>query len=92
MKALWNRLSVGGRLCLAVIAAYFLCAAWGGVRSLRARLADETPAYNVVDVSARYQAPSAAHWITSTSVSERRNESITPSVASTSPLHATISG
>ena len=42
MKALWNRLSVGGRLCLAVIAAYFLCAAWGGARSLRARLADET--------------------------------------------------
>ena len=63
MKALWNRLSVGGRLCLAVIAAYFLCAAWGGARSLRARLADETPAYNVVDVSARYQAPSAAHWM-----------------------------
>ena len=63
MKALWNRLSVGGRLCLAVIAAYFLCAAWGGVRSLRARLADETPAYNVVDVNARYQPPSAAHWM-----------------------------
>ena len=63
MKALWNRLSVGGRLCLAVIAAYFLCAAWGGVRSLRARLADETPAYNVVDVSARYQPPSATHWM-----------------------------
>ena len=61
MKALWNRLSVGGRLCLAVIAAYFLCAAWGGVRSLRARLADETPAYNVVDVNARYRPPSAAH-------------------------------
>ena len=63
MKALWNRLSVGGRLCLAVIAAYFLCAAWGGVRSLRARLADETPAYNVVNVSARYQPPSATHWM-----------------------------
>ena len=63
MKALWNRLSVGGRLCLAVIAAYFLCAAWGGVRSLRARLADETPAYNVVDVNARYQPPSAQHWM-----------------------------
>ena len=63
MKALWNRLSVGGKLCLVVIAAYFLCAAWGGARSLGARLADETPAYNVVDVSARYQAPSAAHWM-----------------------------
>ena len=63
MKALWDRLSVGGRLCLAVIAAYFLCAAWGGVRSLRARLADATPAYNVVDVNARYQAPSAEHWM-----------------------------
>ena len=63
MKALWNRLSVGGRLCLAVIAAYFLCAAWGGARSLRARLADETPAYNVVNVSARYQPPSATHWM-----------------------------
>ena len=63
MKALWNRLSVGGRLCLAVIAAYFLCAAWGGVWSLRAWRADKTPAYNVVDVNARYQPPSAAHWM-----------------------------
>ena len=36
MKALWNRLSVGGKLCLFVIAAYFLCAAWGGIRSLNA--------------------------------------------------------
>ena len=63
MKALWNRLSVGGKLCLFVIAAYFLCAAWGGVRSLRARLADETPPYNVVNVDARYQAPSAEHWM-----------------------------
>ena len=62
MKALWNRLSVGGKLCLVVIAAYFLCAAWGGVRSLGARLADKTPAYNVVDVNARYQPPSAKHW------------------------------
>ena len=63
MKALWNRLSLGGKLCLAVIAAYFLCAAWGGVRALRARLADETPAYNVVNVDARYQPPSAEHWM-----------------------------
>ena len=63
MKSLWNRLSVGGKLCLFVIAAYFLCAAWGGVRSLRARLADETPAYNVVNVNARYQPPSAEHWM-----------------------------
>ena len=63
MKALWNRLSVGGKLCLVVIAAYFLCAAWGGVRSLGARLADKTPAYNVVDVNARYQPPSATHWM-----------------------------
>jgi peptide/nickel transport system permease protein len=63
MKALWNRLSVGGKLCLVVIAAYFLCAAWGGARSLGARLADKTPAYNVVDVNARYQPPSAEHWM-----------------------------
>ena len=63
MKALWNKLSVGGKLCLVVIAAYFLCAAWGGTRSMRAQLVDETPAYNVVDVNARYQAPSAAHWM-----------------------------
>jgi ABC-type dipeptide/oligopeptide/nickel transport systems, permease components len=63
MKALWNRLSVGGKLCLVVIAAYFLCAAWGGARSLGARLADKTPAYNVVDVNARYQPPSAKHWM-----------------------------
>ena len=63
MKALWNRLSASGKLCLVVIAAYFLCAAWGGARSMRAQLVDETPAYNVVDVNARYQAPSAAHWM-----------------------------
>ena len=63
MKSLWNRLSVGGKLCLVVIAAYFLCAAWGGVRSLRAHLADKTPAYNAVDVDMRYQPPSADHWM-----------------------------
>ena len=61
MKALWNRLSVGGKLCLFVIAAYFLCAAWGGVRSLRARLADETPAYNVVNAAERYLPPAPGH-------------------------------
>lgn len=63
MKALWNRLSVGGKLCLFVIAAYFLCAAWGGVRAMQARLADKTPPYNVVNVDARYQPPSAEHWM-----------------------------
>ena len=63
MKSLWNRLSVGGKLCLVVIAAYFLCAAWGGIRSARARWADATPSYNVVDENARYQPPSAEHWM-----------------------------
>ena len=63
MKALWNRLSVGGKLCLIVIAAYFLCAAWGGARSTYARLVDKTPPYNVVEVNARYKPPSAEHWM-----------------------------
>ena len=63
MKALWNRLSVGGKLCLVVIAAYFLCAAWGGARSIYAWRADKTPAYNVVDVNACCQPPSAEHWM-----------------------------
>ena len=63
MKALWNRLSVGGKLCLVVIAAYFLCAVWGGARSTYARIADKTPAYNVVEKDARYQPPSAEHWM-----------------------------
>ena len=63
MKSLWNRLSAGGKLCLLVIAAYFMCAAWGGVRSARARWADVTPGYNVVNENARYQPPSAEHWM-----------------------------
>ena len=63
MKSLWNRVGTSGRLCLVVIAAYFLCAAWGGVRSAQARWTDTTPNYNVVDENARYQPPSAKHWM-----------------------------
>jgi len=63
MKALWNRLSVGGKLCLVVIAVYFLCAAWGGSRSIYSRIVDKTPPYNVVEVNARYKPPSAEHWM-----------------------------
>ena len=55
------RLSV--RLCLAALAIYAAAALFGEVQYRVARFRDVTPAYNVVDTSARYQPPSAAHWL-----------------------------
>ena len=51
------------RLCLAALAIYAAAALFGEVQYRVARVRDVTPAYNVVDTSARYQPPSAAHWL-----------------------------
>ncbi len=61
MGEIWRRLSLGGRLCLAVIAAYFALAVYGEVQYRIAQARDTPPAYNVVHEEARYQPPSFTH-------------------------------
>ena len=61
MREVWRRLSLGGRLCLAVIAAYFALAVFGEAQYRVARARDVTPSYNVVHEDARYQPPSWTH-------------------------------
>ena len=61
MGEIWRRLSLGGRLCLAVIAAYFALAVYGEVQYRIAQARDTPPAYNVVHEEARYQPPSFSH-------------------------------
>ena len=61
MSEIWRRLSLGGRLCLAVIAAYFALAIYGEVQYRIAHARDVTPAYNAVHEDARYQPPSFTH-------------------------------
>ena len=63
MLALLKRLRLGGRICLAVIAAYFALAVYGEVQYRVAKARDVTPSYNVVHEDPRYQPPSAAHWM-----------------------------
>ncbi len=63
MRAILSRLSLWGRLCLVVIAAYFALAVYGEVQYRVAKAKDVTPAYNVVHEHRRYQPPSAAHWM-----------------------------
>ena len=55
------RLSV--KICFAVLALYAGAALFGEVQYRVALARDVTPAYNVVDLDARYQPPSAAHWL-----------------------------
>jgi len=61
MKGIWHRLGLGGKLCLAVIAAYFALAVFGEVQYRLAQARDVTPGYNVVHEDARYQPPSWSH-------------------------------
>jgi len=61
MKGIWHRLGLGGKLCLAVIAAYFALAVFGEVQYRVAQARDVTPSYNVVHEDARYQPPSWSH-------------------------------
>ena len=61
MRDLWRKLSVAGRLCLVVIAAYFAMAVSGEVQYRVARAKDVTPSYNVVHEDARYLPPSLSH-------------------------------
>ena len=61
MKGIWHRLGLGGKLCLAVIAAYFALAVFGEVPYRVAQARDVTPSYNVVHEDARYQPPSWSH-------------------------------
>ena len=61
MRELWHKLSLFGRLCLIVIAAYFALALYGEVQYRVAKARDVTPSYNVVHEKQRYQAPSLQH-------------------------------
>ncbi len=61
MRDLWRKLSVAGRLCLVVIAAYFAMAVSGEVQYRVAKARDVTPSYNVVHEDARYLPPSLSH-------------------------------
>ena len=61
MKGIWHRLGLGGKLCLAVIAAYFALAVFGEMQYRVAQARDVTPSYNVVHEDARYQPPSWSH-------------------------------
>ena len=55
------RLSV--KLCLAALALYFAAAVYGEVQYRIAVARDVTPAYNAVNLEARYQPPSAVYWL-----------------------------
>ena len=59
MCSLWHRLGVGGKICLAVIAAYFALAVFGEVQFRVAKARDVTPGYNVVRENCRYLPPLA---------------------------------
>ena len=61
MKELWRRLGLGGKLSLAVIAAYFVLAVFGEVQYRVAQARDVTPSYNIVHEDARYMPPSFSH-------------------------------
>ena len=50
-------------LCLAALALYFAAAVYGEVQYRVARARDVTPAYNTVNLEARYRPPSAEHWL-----------------------------
>lgn len=56
LRRLWER--AGTRVCLAVLAAYALCAAWGEYEYRDALARDATPAYNMIDECRRYEPPS----------------------------------
>ncbi len=51
------------KLCLAVLAAYLALAIFGEVQYRMAEYRDVTPAYNTVDMSARYSPPCREHWL-----------------------------
>ncbi len=51
------------KICLIILAAYFAAAVYGEVQYRVALARDVTPAYNVVNTKARYQPPSAEHWL-----------------------------
>ena len=51
------------KLCLAVLAAYLALAIFGEVQYRVAEYRDVTPAYNTVDMAARYSPPCRAHWL-----------------------------
>ena len=54
---------LSAKLCLVALAAYFAAALYGEVQYRVARHRDVTPAYNVVDASARYLPPSSEYWL-----------------------------
>lgn len=51
------------KLCLAALALYLAAAIYGEVQYRVALARDVTPAYNAVNLDARYQPPSAEYWL-----------------------------
>ncbi len=56
-------LKLSVKLCIAALALYFSAAVYGEVQYRVALARDVTPAYNAVNLSERYQPPSAKHWL-----------------------------
>ena len=51
------------KLCLTALAVYFAAALFGEVQYRVAQWRDVTPAYNTVDMTARYLPPGPGHWL-----------------------------
>jgi len=54
---------LSAKLCIAALAVYAAAALFGEAQYRIARFRDAEPAYNVVNTEARYQPPSAGHWL-----------------------------
>jgi peptide/nickel transport system permease protein len=55
--------SRAARACLAVLAVFFLAALWGEVANAWYEWKDVTPPWQIQNLSARYLAPCADHWL-----------------------------
>ena len=56
-------MKLSAKLCIAALAVYAAAALFGEAQYRIARFRDAEPAYNVVNTEARYQPPSAGHWL-----------------------------
>jgi len=54
---------LSAKLCIAALAVYAAAALFGEAQYRIARFRDAEPAYNAVNTEARYQPPSAEHWL-----------------------------
>ena len=56
-------MKLSAKLCIAALAVYAAAALFGEAQYRIARFRDAEPAYNAVNTEARYQPPSAEHWL-----------------------------